>query len=346
MPSTQCDAPPAWGRSRAAKAALAAALLLLLQSCGAPPPPAAPPAPAAPAPLTRPSDVPTLQGRMLADAQEYPWSAIGRLNLAGRGFCNGIVIGPQQVLTQANCLYDARRGRWYPPQELHFIAAYQRDDYLADSEIAGFTVAPGYTPQAGASLANLTNNWALVTLEAPIGRKTGWLGLQWETTELQHAWQAGRAAYLRAGYRSDLPHAVNLHFGCNDADGVVRVCDPTPRELALPPFIVIGGELRVLAEFYLALPRQSDPLPRLTGHSLRDWRLGAGQPPSEGPVGRAPTATLERLLETLGYPVSGGDIASAAAAFHRDRGLPASGDADMRLLAELLNAAQRDIPAH
>src|SRR3546814_8883237 len=53
-------------------------LLLLLQACAAPPPPA--PSTSPPAPPT--AEAAALGGRMTADAQEYPWSALGRLNLA------------------------------------------------------------------------------------------------------------------------------------------------------------------------------------------------------------------------------------------------------------------------
>ncbi|HEY9550147.1 MAG TPA: trypsin-like serine protease, partial [Kiloniellaceae bacterium] len=136
---------------------------------------------------------------MTADAQEYPWSALGRLNLAGQGFCTGVLVGPAQVLTQARCLYSGREGRWFHPLELHFIAAYQSDSFLADSKIAGFTVAPGFNPLAGSSLANLTSNWALVTLQQPVGEETGWLGLQWDSAALQAAQRRGEAATLRAG---------------------------------------------------------------------------------------------------------------------------------------------------
>src|SRR3546814_2194137 len=60
---------------------LVAGLLLLLQACAAPPPPA--PSTSPPAPPT--AEAAALGGRMTADAQEYPWSALGRLNLAGQG---------------------------------------------------------------------------------------------------------------------------------------------------------------------------------------------------------------------------------------------------------------------
>jgi hypothetical protein len=280
---------------------------------------------------------------MLADAHEYPWSALARVNLAGQGFCTGVLIGPEQVLTQARCLYAEREGRWFEPFELHVVAAYQRDQYLADSKVADFTVTPGFNPKAGSSLANLTDNWAVVELAEPIGKTTGWLGLQWNSTALDQARQKGAAAFLHAGYRQDRPHAVSLHFGCKEqAASAVRLCEATPMELALPPFLAIGGELRVLADFYLTVPRQSDPLPRLTGYTISGRRMGSAQPPARnGLVGTRPTATASRLLVALGYDVSGGRLGTAAAAFRRDNGLPASEAIDMGLIAALLNAAWR-----
>jgi protease YdgD len=247
------------------------------------------------------------------------------------------------VLTQARCLYAEREGRWFKPFELHVIAAYQRDSFLADSKVADFTAAPGFNPQAGSSLANLASNWALITLQEPIGQRTGWLGLQWDSAGLQAAARAGTAAYLRAGYRYDRPHAVSLHFGCSEAaDSAARLCQATPAELSLPPFVIADGELRVLADFYATTPSQGSALARLSGATISGGRLGAAQPPSRDSLaGRQPTATAAQLLAALGYDTAGGDIGGAAAAFRRDNGLPAGEAIDLPLLAALLNAAWR-----
>lgn len=319
--------------------ALAAGMMALLQACAAPQQKPAPAQPSAPPK----AEAESLGGRMLADAQEYPWSALGRLNLAGQGFCTGILIGPQHVLTAAGCLYASRENRWYQPRELHFIAAYQKDSFLADSAIADFTVAQGFNPQAGTSLANITSNWAIVALQKPIGTQTGWLGLEWDSPRLQQAAEGNTAAYLRAGYRTDWPHAVSLHFGCNEGDGgLVRLCAPTPTERVLPTFVADNGELRVLADFYATTPSQGDALARLTGNTAGGDRLGQSQPPAgNSQVGKRPTATATQLLASLGYDVSGGNIGGAAAAFRRDQGLPAGEAVDIALLAALISAAQR-----
>jgi protease YdgD len=320
------------------KLALAAGMVALLQACAASQQKPAPVEPSTPPKV----EAESLGGRMLADAQEYPWSALGRVNLAGQGFCTGILIGPQHVLTGAGCLYASRENRWYRPQELHFIAAYQKDRFLADSAIADFTVAQGFNPQAGTSLANITSNWAIVALQKPIGRQTGWLGLEWDSPRLQEAAEGNSVAYLRAGYRTDWPHAVSLHFGCDEGDGgLVQLCSPTPTERVLPFFVAEGGELRVLADFYAATPSQGDALATLTGNTAGGGRLGRSQPPAgSSQVGRQPTATAAQLLVSLGYDVSGGDIGGAAAAFRRDQGLPASEAVDIALLTALISAAQ------
>ncbi len=341
MPGPGSNRPAAGLRYPLARLVVAAAIAALLQACAARPP-APPPAVPVPPPEAPAAPAPALDGRLQVDAHEYPWSALGRLNLAGLGFCNGILIDAETVLTQARCLYNARDGRWWQPQELHFIAAYQSDDFLADAPVSNFTVAPGFNPAGGASLANLASNWAAVTLGQPIGRQTGWLGLEWDSDALKTAAARGEAAYLRAGYRRDWAHAVSLHFGCApERADVAGLCGATPSEQGLPAFVLSGGELRVLADFFLRSPRQAGTLARLTAGAVADNRLGQATAPAAGsPVRAAPRDTAARFLRGLGYDVDGAGLEAAAAAFRRARGL-LSGGIDAALLTALVDAARR-----
>lgn len=331
---------------RLATRGIAAALVILLQACASQPAP--PPARVDPAPATRtqptpPPEAPALGGRFFADAQEYPWSALGRVNLAGRGFCNGVMIGASRVLTQAQCLYAQREGRWWQPAELHFIAAYQKDVFLADSKIARFLPAPGYNPAAGASLANLTNNWAVLELAQPIGLKTGWLGLQREDDGLRAAAAGGQVAFLRAGYRRDWPHAITVHIGCAAPDsGAVDLCAPTPNERALPPFVLDNAGMRVITDHFIRSASQDSVLARVAALSTSGDRLGQAETPAGGsPVRRAPTASTALLLQALGYNTAGQDPDAAADQYLRDQGVSPNRLGGIGLLTALVAKAQK-----
>ena len=108
---------------------------------------------------------------MIVEAWEYPWSALGRVNTGGRGYCTGILVSPSHVLASAPCLYNSIEGRWWHTSEVHFVAGYQRDRYLANSPVSAYQAAPAYDPRAGASLGNIANTWALITLGKPIGQE-------------------------------------------------------------------------------------------------------------------------------------------------------------------------------
>jgi Trypsin len=341
---------PRTGRCKAL-AGVAAGLILFLGACAAPPPAEPPPPPTAD-PDARPpasppaAKAPALDGRLQVDAREYPWSAIGRVNLAGQGFCNGILIGANYVLTQAHCLYATREGRWWQPFELHFVAGYQHETFLANAPVASFTVAPGYNPAGGASLANLTNNWAVLVLGEAIGNETGWLGIEWDSDRLVGALAlGGSVTSLGAGYRSDRPHAFNLHFGCSpERDSLARLCEATPSERALPKFALIGGELRVLADRYLRSPDQGQYLARATAGSLSATAPGRSVAPARGSPARGqPTETVALLLGGLGYDVGGG-LDAAIAAYRRDHGLPPGSAPDIGLLTSLITTAQSGTP--
>lgn len=313
--------------------------LLLLQACAAKQQPE--PEELKPAAAESAERVRSLDGRLQADAHEYPWSALGRVNIAGVGFCNGIMVGPRQVLTQAQCLYSERDRRWWQPGELHFIAAYQRDRFLADSKVARFFTAPGYNPAGGISLANLTNNWAVVILREPIGARTGWLGLQWENNALTTAEARGDAVFLRAGYRIDWQHSISLHFGCKaGGTGLINLCEATPSELALPPFVISGGALHVVADYFVRTAGGSALASRAAMTQQGNLMGRASPPTTGGPVRRNPTASATAFLTALGYGMAEQDLSDAMRLYLQDQNLPNRDTADISFLASLLVTAQ------
>jgi protease YdgD len=108
--------------------------------------------------------------RPVAEADVFPARAIGMVYAVHGDTvigCSGALIGPATVLTAAACVLDPRRG-W--PDRMLFVPGPQEDP----------DAAPGAWPWASATLppAHLDGVAApaIVTLAAPLGDTTGWLG--------------------------------------------------------------------------------------------------------------------------------------------------------------------------
>jgi V8-like Glu-specific endopeptidase len=313
------------------------------------PPPTVEPVPqAAPAPIPFPPD-----GRVIVEAREYPWSALGRVNTGGRGYCTGILISASHVLASAPCLYNSIEGRWWHESELHFVAGYQRDSWLANSPVRAYRKAPAYDPRAGASLGNVANSWALITLAKPIGRETGWLGLQALDQDLRRRILLGEAQVVPAGYRRGRQHVILLNLGCGLAGAVATAsyiqpnCAVLPGDAGAPPLVFSGDALRPASE------QMANAGPGSLGAALR--QIGIAPGPGRGPRPGAsavplPLATIDYFLIHLGYlaPAAEGDFrapdaaarAAAIRQFQSRTGLPADGQPSLSLLGYLIWAAQ------
>lgn len=332
-----------------APAALVLALALLAACAERErPPPVVEPPQGTPSPIALPAD-----GRVIVEAREYPWSAVGRVNTGGRGYCTGLLIGPRHVLASAPCLYNNIEGRWWHKSEVHFVAGYQRDRYLANSPVSAYQAAPAYDPGAGASLGNIANSWALITLADPIGRETGWLGLQALDQTLRRRIVLGDAQVLPVGYRRGRPHVILLNLGCGLAGAVPTAsymqpnCDVLPGDAGTPPLVFSEGGLGPASE------QIANDASGSLGAALRGAGIspGDGRAPRNGAAAAAlPLATIDYFLIHLGYmaPAAEDDFrapdgAARTAAirdFQSRNGLPADGRPSISLLGDLIWAAQ------
>jgi hypothetical protein len=344
-----------------------ALVMLALAALGAcapaepPAPPAPPPPEAAPPPPAPPLPPPALldrHGRLIVEAMEYPWSALGRLNTGGRGFCTGILIGPRLVLSRAHCLHYGVEGRWRAPNELHFVAGYQRDAYVIHAGVAGYEVAPEFSGGAGAtSLAAAAGDWALVTLEAPIGLQAGWLALQGLDAGAQARLALGEGLAVQAGYRRGWAHSMTVKLACLDrwqggGSGAVGAgpCAGAPANPELPFLLFLDGAPRARANpLLLARAAAGDiATPEFRALARRGAIWGESRAPNGGgPAARVPADTVTRLLLHLDYldwtgPQDGKARDAAIRRAERDHGLPQTGRPAPALLAKLLAAARRN----
>jgi protease YdgD len=136
------------------------------------------------------------------------WEAVGRIDVDGKGFCTGTLIGESLVLTAAHCLYDRDTRGIVEPSRVAFLAGLRGGRPLAARGVRRAAIHPGYrfAPEAGA--ANSRADLALLELDRPIRR-----------TQVAPLGTAGRPA---PGARVAI---VSYAAGRADAPAVEDACD-------------------------------------------------------------------------------------------------------------------------
>ncbi|KKJ77214.1 hypothetical protein WH95_09200 [Kiloniella litopenaei] len=253
----------------------------------------------------------------LLEAREYPWSTLGRLNVAGRHFCNGTMVGARKLLAPASCLYDLVEGRWFQPKEMVFVAGYQRDDATISSAVESYQIAQGFTPEKK-SLKSLLHNWALIQLTNPLGDYTGWVGV---TNQIHQD-----DLIIEAGYRRGWEHIQALFPFCNQYANRTTLC-PARHEGPLNRFSLTEQGL-VLA-----------PSNVIADQTYQSWNLSSQPVAPQKTHYVSPQAqnSVQRLLVDLKYlEKNASDKKEALLQAQQDLGIPQTGQADSITLYHLL----------
>jgi protease YdgD len=190
-----------------------------------------------------------LDNRVPADSTQWPWIAIGRLNREIGGHCTAALIGPRQVLTAAHCLFNTSTQRLVLPDEVHFVAGYQRGKYAAHSKAVRFTIAPGYNPSRRTELKEMARDWAIIQLAEPLDVKP----IPLSKRTLADTMAAAKSGEMNvAGYAVDYGEQLMRDQGCQllgearDVKLLVHRCDVTFGVSGAPLLLIQDGQAEII----------------------------------------------------------------------------------------------------
>jgi protease YdgD len=137
-------------------------------------PRAAPDAPEAPDRAARPAPrrigIGNVDPRVAMDPATAPWRGIGRLQRDGT-ICTGALVGPRSVITAAHCLLGRgeNANRIMPASAFRFLLGFERGRWVAEARVREIRLDPDYDPTEGRGGGPDWADWALLTLDRPIG---------------------------------------------------------------------------------------------------------------------------------------------------------------------------------
>jgi TPR repeat protein len=115
--------------------------------------------------------------REIVDANIYPWSSIGKVGVTSvtlRYACSGAVVGANEFLSAAHCLYNGETKRFFPTGSIHLLVGYSRGEYRAHRVASRYTIPPAFDPSQYSYPRKLEklvigarHDWAVVYVDEP-----------------------------------------------------------------------------------------------------------------------------------------------------------------------------------
>lgn len=96
------------------------------------------------------------------------WEAVGRIDMAGAGFCTGTLIASDLVLTAAHCVYHPETKALVQADQLMFRAGLRDGTAIAERVVAQIAAHSGYDPEGAFNGENVRYDVALLRLRDPI----------------------------------------------------------------------------------------------------------------------------------------------------------------------------------
>lgn len=144
--------------------------------------------------------IPTgIDNRIPMLSQKYPWSAIGRVQGTVNDdsyHCTGSLIADNLVLTNAHCVIDPKSGKL--STKIEFMPNVIDKNYQDIAQVEQVIYGTDFKTSSN----NFSNDWAIMKINQPLGRKYGYLG--WKSLP-SAVLTRNKKAFFFVGYSGDFP---------------------------------------------------------------------------------------------------------------------------------------------
>lgn len=100
------------------------------------------------------------------------WEAVGRIDIGGKGYCTGVLIANDLVLTAAHCVFDKGKDQLYEADTFTFSAGFQDGTAIESRAVKQVVAHENYRAALGPITSNIRHDVALLKLESPISAFT------------------------------------------------------------------------------------------------------------------------------------------------------------------------------